>query len=40
MKKKYIIALVVCILFFVAAIASLPSIIKKENEKMKLENTK
>lgn len=25
---------------FVAAIASIPSIIKKENEKMKLENTK
>lgn len=40
MTKKHTIALVVCAIFFIAAIVSLPAIIKKENEKMKLENTK
>ena len=40
MKKKHIIAFILCIFFFIYAIVSLPKVIKEENEKMKFENTK
>jgi hypothetical protein len=39
-SKKEIIVIIVCAIFFIAAIAALPSIIKMENEQMKIENTK
>lgn len=35
--KKEIITIIVCVIFFIIAVASLPSVIKKENEQMKAE---